>query len=111
MRSLTGRWVSGGDFFNRERELRILGTRVRAHNHVLLTGQRRMSKTSVARELRRWLEAEGWVFLFPDVEGATRTEDEIADIAQAVHPIRSIASRFATGLKCWLSDNIEEISV
>ena len=110
MRSSTGRWVSGGDFFNRERELRILETRVRDRNHVLLTGQRRMGKTSVARELGRRLETEGWVFLFANVEGATCAEDAIADIAQAVHPVRSISSRFATGLKRWLSGNIEEIS-
>ena len=110
MRSSTGRWVSGDDFFNREPELGILETRVRDRNHVLLTGQRRMGKTSVARELGRRLETKGWVFLFADVEGATCAEDAIADIAQAVHPVRSISSRFATGLKRWLSDNIEEIS-
>ena len=110
MKSSTGRWVSGGDFFNRERELQILEMRVRDHNHVLLTGQRRMGKTSIAYELGRRLEAEGWVFLFADVEGATCAEDAIADIARAVHPVRSISSRFASGMKRWLSDNIEEIS-
>ena len=110
MNSSTGRWVSGGDFFNRERELQILGTRVQNRNHVLLTGQRRMGKTSVAQELGRRLEAEGWVFLFADVEGAACAEDAIADIARAVHPVRHIAFRFASGMKRWLSDNIEEIS-
>ena len=40
MRSSTGRWVSGDDFFDREAELRILESRVRDRNHVLLTGQR-----------------------------------------------------------------------
>ena len=110
MRSSTGRWVSGDDFFNRDRELQILETRVREHNHVLLTGQRRMGKTSVLRELGRRLEAEGWVFLFTDVEGATCAEDAIADIAQAVHPVRSISSRLATGMKRWIGDNIEEVS-
>ena len=110
MRSSTGRWVSGSDFFNREHELQILETRVRDRNHVLLTGQRRMGKTSVAQELGRRLEAEGWVFLFADVEGAACAEDAIADIARAVHPVRSISSRFASGMKRWLSDNIEEIS-
>ncbi len=49
MTSSTGRWVSGPDFFDREAELRILEERVRAANHVLLTGQRRMGKTSIAR--------------------------------------------------------------
>ena len=51
MRAATGRWVIGDDFFNREPELRILENRVREGNHVLLTGQRRMGKTSIAREL------------------------------------------------------------
>ena len=51
MRSATGRWVRGDDFFDREPELRILETRVQDGNHVLLTGQRRMGKTSIAREL------------------------------------------------------------
>ncbi len=110
MRSSTGRWVSGGDFFDRERELQILETRVRERNHVLLTGQRRMGKTSVLRELGRRLEGDGWVFLFTDVEGGTCAEDAVADIAQAVHPVRSISSRFATGMKRWIGDNIEEVS-
>ena len=58
MNSATGRWVSGEDFFNRDRELRILETKVRDRNHVLLTGQRRMGKTSIVRELGRRLEAD-----------------------------------------------------
>ena len=53
MESSTGRWVSGDDFFDRESELRVLESRVRGGNHVLLTGQRRMGKTSIARELAR----------------------------------------------------------
>ncbi len=110
MRSSTGRWVSGGDFFNRKRELQILETRVRDRNHILLTGQRRMGKTSVLQELGRRLEGDGWIFLFADVEGATCAEDAIADIAQAVHPVRSISSRLATGMKRWIGDNIEELS-
>ena len=47
MRSATGRWVSGDDFFDRERELEVLKTRVLERNHVLLTGQRRMGLYSV----------------------------------------------------------------
>ena len=59
MRSSTGRWVSGDDFFDREQELKALETRIRDLNHTLLTGQRRMGKTSLARELGRRLEAQG----------------------------------------------------
>ena len=110
MRLSTGRWVSGDDFFDRESELRILETQVRDHNHMLLTGQRRMGKTSILRELGQRLKSEGWVFLFTDVEGATCPEDVIAEIAQATHPVRSISSRFASAMGRWFTDNVEEIS-
>ena len=53
MRPTAGRWVSGDDFFDREPELRVLESHVRNRNHILLTGQRRMGKTSIARELGR----------------------------------------------------------
>ena len=110
MNSATGRWVSGDDFFDRKRELQILETRVRDRNHVLLTGQRRMGKTSIVQELGRRLKDDGWIFLFVDVEGSDCSEDAIAEIAKAVHEIRTIASRFATGLKRIISEGIEEIS-
>ena len=110
MRSATGRWVSGKDFFDREGELEVLKGRVRERNHVLLTGQRRMGKTSILRELGSQLKIDGWIFLFADVEGATCAEDAIAEIARAVHPFRPIASRFALVMKRTLSENVEEIS-
>ena len=109
MKSATGRWVSGNDFFDRESELRVLDARVRAGNHTLLTGQRRMGKTSIVQELGRRLKDQGWVFLFTDVEGATCAEDVIADVAQALHPVRPIASRVAAGLR-WFTENVEEVS-
>ena len=108
MRSSTGRWVSGDDFFGREAELEILTTRVRDGNHVLLTGQRRMGKTSIARELGRRLESEGWVSLFADVEDATCAEDAIAEIARAAYPVDSLARRLAAGMGQWLRGNVEE---
>lgn len=110
MRLSTGRWVCGNDFFDREADLKILENYVKDHNHVLLTGQRRMGKTSVVMELGRRLETKGWAFLFADVEGATCAEDAIAEIARAVHPVRPISSRFANGMKRWLNVNVQEIS-
>lgn len=97
MKSATGRWVTGEDFFNRENELQVLEQRVRDGNHVLLSGQRRMGKTSIARELGHRLEEDGWVFLFADVEGATCPEDVIADVAEAAYPVRTMRSRFTSG--------------
>ncbi len=64
MKSATGRRVSGNDVFGRETEPRILESRVSEFNHVFLTGQRRMGKTSLVRELARKLESEGWACLF-----------------------------------------------
>ena len=70
MRSSTGRWVTGDDFFDHTGELEILAARVRGRNHVLLSGQRRMGKTSMLRELGRRLESEGWIVLFGGWPGA-----------------------------------------
>ena len=93
MKSSTGRWVSGDDFLDRDRELGVLESRVREGNHIVMTGQRRMGKTSVLRELGRRLEEDGWIFLFADVEGAASEEDVVTKLAEAVHRVRPIASR------------------
>ena len=109
MRPTAGRWVSGEDFFDREGELRVLESHVADHNHLLVTGQRRMGKTSIARELGRRLERRGWIFIFADVEGATCPEDAVATIAKETYPVRSIASRLGSGVKEWFSENFEEV--
>ena len=114
MRSATGRWVSGEDFFDREPELRILENRVQEGNHVLLTGQRRMGNASMVRELeRRLTESGAWVTLFTDVEDATCPEDVIADIARAAYPVRPIVSRLGdlAGLGRRAAEAVEEIGV
>ena len=110
MQSSPGRWVSGDNFFNRDKELQILETRVRGGNHVLLTGQRRMGKTSVTQELGRRLAEQDWEFLFTDVEGATCAEDVIAAIAEAAHPVRPISSRIGDAVRRWFQESVEELS-
>ena len=110
MKSSTGRWVSGDDFFDRETDLERLEQLVRDGNHVLLTGQRRMGKTSVARELGRRLADKDWMFLFSDVEGATCAEDAIAELAHAAHAVRPIATRLAEGMGRLFNDRVDEIS-
>lgn len=110
MRTATGRWVVGEDFFDRERELGVLDAKVREGNHVLLAGQRRMGKTSVARELGRRLEASGGISLFVDVESATSEEDVIADIARAMHPVRPMMTRVFDTARKWFEGHVDEIS-
>ena len=110
MKSSTGRWVSGDDFHDRKEELALLESRVRDGNHMVLTGQRRMGKTSVLRELGDRLNEEGWVFLFADVEGATTEEDVIASLAEAVHAIRPIARLVSPiGMRRWFRDRFRSI--
>lgn len=110
MKSSTGRWVTGTNFFGRTIELEQLVQRVRDGNHVSLTGQRRMGKTSLARELGRRLEEKEWVFLFADIEGAPGPEDVIAEVAKAAHPVRSLARSLASDMKRWIGEHIEEVS-
>ena len=93
MKSSTGRWVSGVDFFNRHGELRVLESRVRDGNHIVMTGQRRIGKTSVLRELGARLQQEGWLFVFSDVEGAVSEEDVVANLAGALHRVRPFPLR------------------
>ena len=109
MKPQAGPPVTGENFFNRDAELRLLDAKVRGGTHVLLAGQRRMGKTSVARELGRRLQADGWAFLFVDVENATSPSDIIRDIAKAAHAITG-ASRLTAELGRWFKENFEKLS-
>ena len=109
VRSSTGRWVSGDDFYGREAELALLAERLGEGNHVLLTGQRRMGKTSIVRELGRRLQEDGWFSFFVDIEEAADPPDVVALVAQKVHDVRPLASRFASTMRRWVS-SVDEVS-
>ena len=109
MRPLAGAPAMGADFFNRDAELRLLETKVRSGTHILLAGQRRMGKTSVAKELGRRLQTDGWEFLFVDVEDAASPADVIRDIAKTAHGIAG-ASRLSGALGRWVKDNIKGLN-
>ena len=110
MRPATGRWVTGDDFFGREADLNQLESLVRDRNPVLLTGKRRVGKTSISRELGRRMEETGWTFLFADVEGATSPEEFVTEIAKAVYPIRPMWSGIDR-VGRWFGRRVEGISV
>ena len=110
MNPQAGAAVTGANFFNRDAELRLLEAKVRGGTHVLLAGQRRMGKTSLARELGRRLQADGWAFLFVDVEDAASPSDVIRDIAKAAHAITGASSRLTAALGRWFKENVEELS-
>lgn len=103
MKSKTGGWVVGEDFHGRETDLDLLETSLRDGNRVLLTGPRRMGKTSVARELGRRLSGEGWGFLYLDVEHADTPEELVVELARQVYASRSFAKRHLSGIGPWVS--------
>lgn len=103
MKSKTGGWVAGDDFFGREDDLDLLETSIRNGNHVLLTGPRRMGKTSVAQEIGRRLSEQGWTFLYLDVEHADTPEELVVELARRVYASRSFAKRHLFGLGRWVS--------
>ena len=80
MQSRVGIPVVGSDFYGRNAEIKKLSNLVLDRNHILLSGQRRMGKTSIARELGRRLEEEGWTALFANVESASSPEDAISEL-------------------------------
>ena len=69
-----------------------------------------MGKTSIAKELGRHLQNDGWEFLFVDVEDAASPQDVIRDIAKAAHAVAGRSSRLTAALGRWFKDNIEELS-
>lgn len=109
MESRTGGWVAGDDFFGRETDLRILGTKVRERNHVLLSGPRRTGKTSVAQELGRRLAEEGWAFLYLDVERTETPEEFVLELALRVRAARPFAKRHLLGLGRWIGGQVAKV--
>ena len=111
MKCVPGRWVDDEDFFGRRAELESLETLVRDGSHVLLTGQRRMGKTSIARELGRRLEQRGdWKLVFTDLEGSTRAEEAVAEIEKAAAPVLPLSIAKVWGAATKGFDRVSERS-
>ena len=109
VQSRVGIPVVGGDFHGRESEIKNLSNLVLDRNHILLSGQRRMGKTSIARELGRRLEEKGWTAVFADVENASSPEDAISELARGTSSVRPIVSRFIKGMKQGFQRNVSEL--
>ena len=72
----------GRDLFDRKHEITVSRDLASARNRMLTSGQWRMEKTSLIRELSRQLEKEGWVTFFMDVEGASSPENCVSNAAR-----------------------------
>ena len=108
MKPTAGAWVSGDDMFDRETELNLLAGKIANGNHILLTGQRRMGKTTLAHAIGARLTAKGWVALFIDIEDATSPEDVIAALAAAAKRVEGIADPLGRRTGRWLRNNVTE---
>lgn len=108
-------WVSDDRFFDREAELDMLRERLLEGQHILLTAQRRMGKTSLVREVFRRLDEEGEVrTVFVDLEGAETAPDAIAAIAAASRSVRGAWRRLGSGIGSLVEgglDRLETVSV
>ena len=112
---MSGNWVDGDRFFDRETELRSLRDLVEDGTHTLLTAQRRMGKTSLVRELLRQLgEEKRFDSVFVDLEAAMDAADAVAEMAAQARPLQPVGAR----LRSWFSagtqdarDSIEEIGI
>ena len=113
LRKAGSNWVDGDRFFAREDELAALAGRVRDGTHTLLTGQRRMGKTSLVRELQRRLRDAGeFDCVFADVEGAADAADTVAEIALASMPLRGMRRRIESRLANFLRGTaVEELAL
>ena len=109
MRPTIGAWASGDNVFDREKELKLLEERIANGDHILLTGQRRMGKTTLARAIGERLTAKGWVALFIDIEDATSPEDVVAAIAAEAERVKGISEPFVQKMGRWLRTNVQEV--
>lgn len=115
MRKGGSKWVEGNHFFDREIELEVLEERVRDGPHTLLTAQRRMSKTSLVRELLRRLgETNEFETVFVDLESAMNAADAVTELSINAKSVQGvwdqIRADFANLLK-EVSIQIDEFSI
>lgn len=80
--------VTGDAFFNREIERRLVREKVENGEPLLLTGQRRMGKSSLAREIGRVLVEEkgnAWSYVFVDIQSCSSGAELVARLAEEIH--------------------------
>lgn len=90
----TGSPAEGQDFFGRQIELAMLW-RVLLLNHLVLTAQRRLGKSSLLKKLLTQAPAHGLLGVYLDLSGCTSAADFIRKLSDAV-PETTIAAHWAS---------------
>ena len=83
-RNIIGSPAFGGDFFDREGELRRIWRDLEAGHHLLLLSPRRVGKTSLLYRLRDYAWKEGWGATYVTVAEAKSEADFIQLLVRAV---------------------------
>ena len=106
LKKTVGNWVDGDRFFDRHDDLLVLRDAVLDGTNILLTGQRRMGKTSLVREsLRRLKAEEGISPLFVDLEDAGGPADAVVKTVSEARRSAGLWERVAG----WLGDSLGQI--
>lgn len=111
LKKTVGNWVDGERFFDRDDDLLFLKESVQDGTNALLTGQRRMGKTSLVRELLRDLKAnDGTSTLFVDLEDARDPADAIVKIVSEARDSASLWEKVTEWLGGSLAQLVAEAS-
>ncbi len=107
--------VTGEAFFNREIERKLVLEKIENGEPLLLTGQRRMGKSSLAREIGRALieeKSDEWSYVFVDIQSCSSGAELVARLAEEIHKHVD----FSSNIKSWLKpmqkffSSVEEVS-
>lgn len=109
---IVGSPVTGGDFFDREQELRELADLVRHGAHVMITAPRRIGKTSLLLETARRL-GDSFAFLFVDLEACVDEADAVLKLAQTAGDHRDLRQKIHDAFRNVLGplSRLEEVGV
>ena len=108
LKGKTGSPVTGvNEFFNREKELRILLEKIIRGESIYIAAPRRIGKTSLMHKVKQCLEDQGHICLFHDLEGGAAPSDLVAVLYEDMtgkanlKEIKPIAKNFIKNL--WTS--------
>ena len=89
--------ATGEYFFNRKVEQKIIHERIERGVQQLLTGQRRMGKSSIAREIGRQLEEQGqWNYIFVDIQACSSGAELVERLATELYKHKAFKSWLIT---------------
>ncbi|MBT9554585.1 MAG: ATP-binding protein [Myxococcales bacterium] len=104
LRTTTGNWVDGDQFFGRDSELHQLRERLDAGDHILLSAMRRIGKTSLMRETIRRMKGE-YRTVFVDLESCGDFTEAVAHLAAGMSKHVSVLSK----IKSWFKDGVDNL--